>query len=89
MSSWKMCERTSALWHTFGFTISELARSHSQAILTSAPPLVNLMSREPESDSPQFAFLFNASQSPIKSLAVAGLQALWDDRLPIVLFEII
>jgi hypothetical protein len=47
------------------------------------------MSREPESDSPQFAFLFNASQSPIKSLAVAGLQALWDDRLPIVLFEII
>ncbi|MEG4224820.1 hypothetical protein QUA35_02150 [Microcoleus sp. N9_B2] len=34
------------------------ARSHSQAILTTAPPLVNLMSCGPDSDSPQFAFLF-------------------------------
>jgi hypothetical protein len=47
------------------------------------------MLREPDSDSPQFAFLFNASQSPIKSLAVAELQALRDDRRSIARFEII
>ncbi|MEG4234069.1 hypothetical protein QUA40_18470 [Microcoleus sp. Pol11C3] len=53
------------------------------------PPLVNFMSRGHDSDSPQFAFVFEATQIPVKSLAVAGLQALWDDRPPIGLFEII
>jgi hypothetical protein len=84
-----MCYGTSALWHTFGFSISGFARSHSQAILTSAPPLVKLMSRGFESDSPQFAFLFNATQIPVKNLAVAGLHALRDDRRSIARLEII
>ncbi|WP_333128504.1 hypothetical protein [Microcoleus sp. Pol11C3] len=57
--------------------------------MTTVPPLVNFMSRGHDSDSPQFAFVFEATQIPVKSLAVAGLQALWDDRPPIGLFEII
>ncbi|MEG4247414.1 hypothetical protein QUB37_04010 [Microcoleus sp. AT3-A2] len=72
-----MCYGTSALWHTFGFTISGFSRSPSQAILTTSPPLVNLISRGPDSDSPQFAFVLDATQIPVKSLAVAGLQVLW------------
>ncbi|MEG3927374.1 hypothetical protein [Microcoleus sp. D3_18a_C4] len=58
-------------------TISEFSRSHSQAILTSAPPLVDLISRGFDSDSPQFALLFEATQIPVKTLAGSGLQVLW------------
>ncbi|MEG4483528.1 hypothetical protein [Microcoleus sp. D2_18a_B4] len=70
-------------------TISEFSRSHSQAILTTAPPLVNLISRGQDSDIPQFALLFEATQIPVKSLAVAGLQTLWDYDRSIGRFEII
>jgi hypothetical protein len=47
------------------------------------------MSRGFESDSPQFACLFYATQSPGKSLAVAELQALWHYERSIARFQII
>jgi hypothetical protein len=47
------------------------------------------MSREPDSDSPQFACCFTQVKSSVKSLAVAGLQALWDWERSIARFEII
>ncbi|WP_242724882.1 hypothetical protein [Microcoleus vaginatus] len=40
------------------------------------PPLVNVMSCGPASDSPHIVFLLEVSRNPIKSVAVMGLQAI-------------